>query len=183
MAMNFVWYFLILVSLFSCTSCVKDTICTDVSLELTRQDNNSNVLKLNGFYYGNPFLTSEGETKYNLHILYANGVVLSPGAASDGQLESKIELVAEEISTISKSKPKYGVFQIHGSEILLEKWHYGQCGHYVDYFEGQIVNDTVFTFNKRTSRTKSHETTEIINHTYTFREYYPKPDSLNSFIN
>lgn len=164
-------------------ACVKDSICYDVPLNLSRHDADSVQLKLNGFYYGNSFQTFEGDTKYNLVVLYSNGIVMSLGAASEGQLESQIELISANIHTIStSSKSTYGVFQIHGSEILLEKWRFGQCGHDVDLFEGEIVSDTVFKFNKLTTETETQVITEEIDHTYIFHAYSPKPDSLNSFI-
>ena len=165
------------------TACKKNDVCSDVMLDLTRQEVEADNLRLDGFYYGNPFRTFEGESKYNLVVLYANGIVINPGAASEGQLESQIELISANINTIStSSKSTYGVFQIHGSEILLEKWRPGQCGHYVDFYEGHIVSDTVFTFNKLTTRTKNQVVSEEVAHTYVFHEYSTKPDSSNNYI-
>lgn len=164
-------------------ACVKDSICYDVPLNLSRHDADSVQLKLNGFYYGNPFQTFEGDTYYNLIVFYKNGIVLSPGAAEEGHFESQIDFISENIDIISTSNQShYGVFQIHGSEILLEKWRFGQCGHDVDLFEGEIVSDTVFKFNKLTTETETRVITEEIDHTYIFHAYSPKPDSLNSFI-
>lgn len=181
--MRLVRYCLLVLIALVFEACVKDSICYDVPLNLSRHDTDSVQLKLNGFYYGNPFQTFEGDTKYNLVVLYTNGIFMSLGAASEGQLESQIELISANINAISSfSKSTYGVFQIHGTEILLEKWRPGQCGHYVDFYEGHIVSDTVFTVNKLTTRTKNQVISEEIAHTYVFHAYSPKPDSSNTFI-
>ena len=177
------YFYLVVTALFIFTACNKNDVCSDVTLNLDRQEVEADNLRLDGFYYGNSFQTFEGATKYNLMVLYTNGIVIDPGAASEGQLESQIELISANINTIStSSKSTYGVFQIHGSEILLEKWRFGQCGHDVDLFEGEIVSDTVFKFNKLTTETETRVITEEIDHTYIFHAYSPKPDSLNSFI-
>lgn len=75
----------------------------------------------------------------------------------------------------------WGLFNINTTIIRIEKWYPSSgSGMPVYLHEGEIINDTTFRIT-RSVRQKTGEEKEL-NEIYHFKEFFPKPDSTNSFI-
>ena len=71
-------------------------------------------------------------------------------------------------------KQKWGIFKIEGNKIRIENWGYGELARPVTVSEGSILNDTTY---KKIKINNSNA-----NLTYHYKQFSPKPDSTNVFI-
>ena len=175
---------LILSSLWSLglVSC-DEGICKDDELEMTRQNYSGNQLKIQGYYYGD--VEPEGVFPFaNIYYLYRNGVFSTSGATDlDNAIAGSI-VVDIENNLGKTSRRSWGVFEVNGSEIEIERWGInGACGFGTVYERGDILNDSTFVIRLRElSENGKVYRTEEPNSEFYFRPLTQKPDSTNSFI-
>lgn len=153
-------------------ACQKLWFCEDEELTMPQTGYNGN-LKLNGYYY------HEKDAGYRIYILYNNGVVVNWNSTESTL--SEIETTYLLSKGYKSVKTKWGLFRITNSTIAIQSWRISQCKRPVVEFRGDILTDT--SFNIKTYIDENDETNVIDESTYYFKEFSPKPDSTNDFIN
>jgi hypothetical protein len=148
--------------------------CKDELLTLKKENVTGSKLRLDGYY------TNEFNDYFHIIFLYKNGVLYTPGSVLKQELKNK-ELAFKNNVLPKNRIYRWGVFQIKDDIIKVERWYPYDKGSEVYLSEGKILNDTTFVLTKITKSDKPKKS-EIINETYRFRQFSPKPDSTNSFI-
>ena len=117
----------------------------------------------------------ENEQIWDTYFFYRNGLVLNGGAASAGKtLEDKDSDFTSEAFKKSIGKYNWGVFSINKEDIIVNRWTYSPglgSGLPTLMEKGKIVNDTTFYLGEDGKQSLYH-----------FRQFSPKPDSINNFI-
>jgi len=169
--------YMILPALFSCE---KPNIFFSDKLSLERQDYTGNQLRIDGYYY-NLYDTLSADIKYS-YFFYRNGVVLSGSAGSN--FEELEETFNSEgfTNNIKKNRSGWGLFKIYESEITIEEWVPMEPPYHAYTRSGEIIDDTTFVITKSWRNKRKKETLKTINEVYHFKQFSPKPDSTNTFI-
>ena len=151
----------------------------DDTLTLLKQSFQGNQLKLNGYYY-----QKSEEKYYTIYFFYENGIILYGGGGFTHQELIKYEKEFYKESWINAAKEfKYfwGIYIIEEFKISFEKWYPSSGGPLpLSIRSGDIINDTTFVITKLKRSDGSYETKR--NEIYYFKEFTPKPDSTNKFI-
>lgn len=154
-------------------SCISLTTlgCNDMPLEpltMQRMDNNTSLLKLDGYYF---FEWDSDVEAIKILFLYQNGVLLnglSPDLSSLPEVEERFKSGAYVDEFASQNASAWGIYKLEDDRITIEQWVSGnQCCETV-IRSGVILNDSSFIIN---------------NEQFTFKPFSPKPDSTNVFIN
>jgi len=151
----------------------------DDELSIKRTDYTGNQLRIDGYYY-----RTWEDMMYTM-FFYQNGIILYGGAFSQS------EIVEREIrykngtfyNHVNGIKYLWGTFKIEGNKISFERWQPTQP-YLRSYVEtGKILNDTTFIITEL-YRMQNGEKTNVkeVNEIYHFKQFSPKPDSTNSFI-
>jgi hypothetical protein len=151
--------------------------CKDAKLVLPKTQNNSNNLKLNGYYYHSPIGIDSNITL--IDFFYYNGISLKFG----GMNSKNLTIVDQNIkikTKVEKNKVGWGLFIIKNDNIQIENWEPTEGGRKTSKREGTIINDTTFVIKKFFSAYTQKE--YLISETYKFRQFSPKPDSTNKWI-
>lgn len=176
--------FLPLIAVFLFSSCEKSGLCEDDELSLTRVNFTGNQLRIDGYYYGNQ---TENSTPplVDIYYLYRNGVFYTSDAAELAKAEAGTIYVDIENEFGKKIKGAWGVFQINGTLIEIERWQSRMSGCETTIYErGNILNDTTFVLTRREARENGKAVVvKDINDIFKFQPLPEKPDSSNSFIN
>jgi len=175
MNMKFKIKYLIILFFFILSSCWREDDLFRNKSENFIGDN----LRIDGFYYS----YYQGKIN-NVVFFYRNGV--SFNIIGDGQDRTKPEEIqtllrdVERMERYKTYKDLWGIFLVHGNNILIEKWTFAGLGWKTTVIEsGTILNDTSFEITKRDDfRAGSKE----VYYEYFFYPYSPKPDSTNVFI-
>ncbi|MCA1763810.1 MAG: hypothetical protein ABR574_11405 [Cryomorphaceae bacterium] len=166
------------------SSCEKSGLCEDDELSLEREDYNGSTLNLDGYYYGD---VSQNSTPplVTVYYLYHNGVFYTSDASDLNEAESGNIVVDVENELGKQIKSAWGVFQVEGSTIEIDRWQASTTGCETTIYEkGEILNDSTFVLTRREFRDDGKVTTvQDINATFKFVPLPEKPDSTNSFIN
>lgn len=160
-----------------CIACKKNSNGGEDPLCSKRAENNSNQLKLNGFYY----LQTESSEYLYIYILNQNGTlgrttIPGPLSSAEAYLNS-----SSFLNAIEDSKSYWGVYHVSGSSIDIDTWHANSNGRNFGFrWSGNILSDTSFivTNNARCDGSDF----EIYNKTYYFYPTSSKPDSVTSLI-
>ncbi|MBW7845753.1 MAG: hypothetical protein H3C45_08955, partial [Bacteroidia bacterium] len=82
-----------------------------------------------------------------------------------------------------KYKSNWGVFKIEGNFIQFERWYPSDPPLKAYVRAGTIINDTTFLITE-SYRMQDGKKTEVKtrNETYYFKQFSPKPDSTNTFV-
>jgi hypothetical protein len=166
------------------SSCKKGGLCEDDELNLQRIDYNGSQLRLDGYYFGE--IDEESAPPLaNIYYLYHNGIFYTSDADDLEQAESGNISVDVDNVFGQKIKGAWGVFQIDGSTIEIDRWQSRINGCETTIYEkGTILNDTTFVLSRREFRDDGEATTvRDINATFKFVPLPQKPDSSNQFIN
>lgn len=168
--------FILIIILFFCC----DKILKDDKLELQRQKIDVGKVKLNGIYF-NPY---GNENKCSVILLYQNGTFLH---WNDGVSLDYIDFIendfmdASKVSKIKKIKFSWGVINVNGDEILLERWYPSEPPLKAFVKSGRIIDDSTFVLES--SRRSNTSNSKVISDKYYFRKTSIKPDSSNNFVN
>ena len=169
---------LFIIVFFSISSCKK--WFKDEELTLPKQPYAGSELRTDGYYY----YTMDGEYFRTITFFYKNGVVFRPpsGFHSLQEVDEYVinELVGE--NRFHDNQLSWELFNIENDRILFNYWVSPRP--YQCYFlKGTILNDTTFV-EQRYYRMEDGEVTDEgnLNETFHFRQFSPKPDSTNIFI-
>ena len=165
----------ILLLIFIISSCGKDAV-----FELVRTEYLGNELKINGYYIN----TMNDDGVISAYFFYQDGVVLSSGGSPEEMTIEEIEniwLSDEYDDFIKKTKYLWGVFNIADEYIEFETWESGNGSALKTVIRsGDILNDTTFVLTILYNN--YNDNTIILNDTFQFKQFSPKPDSTNLFI-
>jgi len=141
-------------------------------------------LNIDGYYYR---LSADnmGNTAYEIYFFYRDGTVLFGGFPLQSQLFARETQFSngEYYNQAIMSKTNWGRFQIINESIRFERWFPSSGGPARVYQQsGIILNDSTFHI---TTSTPSHGdgTPKVIDHTYHFKKFVTKPDSVNTYTN
>lgn len=131
-------------------------------------------LKINGYYYR----VKDSSAGIFGYFFYRNGVVLDADARGEDDYTSEEWLKHEK-----NTKSSWGVFRIQNKTIKYEMWEPSEPPLRAYVREGIIINDTTFliTESYRLQNGKKRDQ-EVINQFYHFKQFSPKPDSTNPYI-
>lgn len=151
-------------------------------LSFERVKNDSNSLKLDGYYYTNG---SGLDSSLIISLfLYKNGIVKETGAIkSKSLLEVDKKIIDNYIirNSNKNSNLGLGVYKIESNRITIEYWK-GAMDWYngTINLRGEILNDSTLVI--RESKFSRDRKTKAVNRVYYFHSFHPKPDSTNKFI-
>lgn len=170
---------LILVSLILSACACSKIVGEDEMILLERVDNTSSALRLDGYYFNE--IGSDNPTIIT-YFFYRNGIVLYGG----GRTKSEFSSLEEEYrngafyEAIKESKTWWGVYQIEGNEIRFERWYPGHRPYSTFLNSGEVINDTTFLVTSSSESDGSEEVER--DELFKFKQFSPKPDSTNTFI-
>jgi hypothetical protein len=150
--------------------------CSKTAQELTldRMDYIGSEIRIDGYY------CHQINDTYNSFILFENGIYHDLGETVQSSIEELDELILDETfyNNLRDIQYTWGVFQVEGNRITIERWLPGTGGAYpVQLLEGEIVNDTTILISGLRGTKYEDEVDE-----FKFRQLSPKPDSTNTFI-
>jgi hypothetical protein len=154
-------------------------VCKDEEFAADRNDNNSNKLRLNGYYYGKN-IRSTDTSSVTILLLNQNGILQDMNSFKKEDAE-KGSIVFDSISlSRPPTKPFWGIYNIEDNNIKVQIWEPSTTCFPVLIHEGKILNDSTFRINViKNLNGKILKEGEV---TYKFKSYFPKPDSVVSFI-
>ena len=154
----------------------------DPEFSFARTPYQGNNLKINGYYYYK--YSANNVEYYEIYFFYRNGVILNTGVTTKDQLA----LFEQNCSNgtvynkLKKHKVNWGIFKIDTNQIQFELYDYISAGARLSLWlsSGVIQNDSTF----KIIALKRHGRSEITNveNIYHFKQFSPKPDSTNNFI-
>jgi len=165
-------------------SCKKLGLFQDDELSLSRQDYTGNQLRIDGYYF---FEYTNSSIDYvSIYFFYKNGIILSGGSKLLSELPELEDSYRDGTfyNHVKSIKFLWGVYQIEGINLKFERWFPSEKPYRAYVREGVIFNDTTFIITQR-YRNKNGKKTEVESENLVlhFREFSPKPDSTNTFIN
>jgi len=169
--------FFLLIAVLIITSCSKRLD----ELMMNKSPYTGSELRIDGYYMSSP----NSSMDVGVGVFYRDGVCIHfffrPETLDTmNYIESEF-LLNESFINDAKSKPSWlGVFEINDESLNFETWEAGRNITTFNHF-ADILNDTTFILRERVDNLLSSSSTE--NLTYRFKEFSPKPDSTNMFIN
>lgn len=150
----------------------------DEKLSLERRPLQGNTLRLQGYYYHK---YADGAMA-NAYFLYQDGTALCMGAFPTNQWKAYEGKYADvEIAEkVRNMKFNWGVVQIEGDTIKLERWYPSERPYRTATRVGRILNDSTFVFDKVIL---SNGKEILKNERYHFKPFASKMDSLCRFLN
>ncbi|MEM6396324.1 MAG: hypothetical protein AAF741_08260 [Bacteroidota bacterium] len=148
-------------------------------------NNKTYQVKYHGYYgfYDQTY----GSGDYHIAFFYEDGTVFYPRIADEYYLSNKIDSLLSSPAFIEQSKQKrtnWGIYTLEGTQIKIEKWelkHRGPTKFKTYEYFGEIKSNGTIVFNRLLDNYWNQKVFEI-DREFTFREFRPKPDSTNRFI-
>ena len=179
----FFFWILLFLSFFSC-----EKLITYKGFVLTQTPYTDNELRIDGYYHTTFRGYSNELNSYvdfiSVCCFYRNGILLDMGGAALS-LEEADEYIRKSYIEGSPNPKhdwfRWGLFVINNQTIKFERYYPSDDITRWTYIrEGKILNDTTFhiTVSYRSDGKERRNMDEI----YHFRQFYPKPDSTNTFI-
>lgn len=139
-----------------------------------------NQLRIDGYYYSNP----NSDNSMGIAVFYRDGVCVHMFASPTREdipdfVENDILNNKPFMSRLWKTPTNIGVFQVDSESLEFEIWESVYDITTFTYF-CEIVNDTTFVLSEWVDN--DHNKSHIVNTTYRFVQFSPKPDSTNRFI-
>ena len=154
-------------------SCIKEHF-SDESLTFYKTDYIGNKLKIDGYY----LKKDETENYYYSFIFYCNGIAIN--LIVDSTLDDYIKSLHN--SVMYQIKSYWGLYLIKNDTILTEHYQDEWIQGMKTYLKtGIIINDTTFII-KEEKRAINGSELKVLNDTFHFRKFSPKPDSTNQYI-
>ncbi len=160
--------------------CAKMCDCNDPKLTYDLVENNSDILHLDGYYYGRSLYPNniEGDSIYKCYFLYQNGIAYDTyGKNSIDASQGKIN-----ITTSPDDKTIWLIYILSEDEVILQGWEPSMnCSLTLVTLKGKVLSDTTFTIEYKAGNDEQLRKLDkpIL---YTFVPYANKPDSTNIFI-
>ena len=164
----------------SMNNCKKEEKTDDV-LSIKKVPYTSFELRTDGYYYQN----FGSNTIHDISFFYNDGVILNIGGGEQTFTEAEEYIKSQFINNQSykNSKIGWGVFIIKSNKIFFERWYPSQKPYKAYVREGLILNDTTFIITEFYRIHGGQKTgVESRNETYYFKQFSPKPDSINTFV-
>ena len=162
------------------SSCTLNKMFQDDELiSLERINNDSNALKLDGYYV---MEIGTHNPTYIVYFLYRNGIILYGGGATQSEFQELMELYknGDFYLSVKNGKTWWGVYQIDDNEIKFERWYPSERPYETFLRVGEIVNDSTFRITVASDSDGSNPTDK--DELYQFKSFSSKPDSTNVFI-
>lgn len=170
----------VLAVLLSLTSSCKKDIMKDDALSIQRTSYTGDELRIDGYYY-----QEVDNSFFSIYFFYRNGVLLSAGGvfSNENAIEEYIKKEFLRNEGYRKNKTFWGIFNIEGDTIKFERWYPSEPPLKAYVREGEILNDTTFVITESYHLVDGHraDLTQR-NEVYHFKEFTPKPDSVNLFV-
>jgi hypothetical protein len=154
------------------------------NLFMPTEVNNSNKLRLNGYYYE---ISSTDFKLVSWFYLYENGVLYRCGTI-DFEKDENLEPILDSIVKLKFSKSNksfasfsfWGKYKVYNDSIYLLRQGPGQDKPQFNIY-GKILNDSTFetTKSNQVGKKRINQYPPVV---YRFRESFSKPDSLNKFF-
>ena len=173
-------YFLLITMLFVMQNCLKHNYANDDKLSIQRTDYLGDELRIDGYYY-----LLYGDGYYTAAFFYRNGILFQGAAGSIDDIEEHENYYLNGYYNNNNVKYRWGVFKIEENLIKFERWYPSSGGPIHAYVRsGVILNDTTFHITE-VYRMQNGEKTDLstTDEIYHFKQFSPKPDSTNVFIN
>ena len=142
----------------------------DEELSIQRKDFLGNELRTDGYYYSYyENNSSPSEESIITFFLYRNGVILSSGGYKKTNSDVLEKEMLERYELLQNKKTGWGVFIVKDNKIEYEQWSTSSGGG-LPIFKSSydIENDTTLI--------------SPCGNIYHFKQFSPKPDSINNFI-
>lgn len=173
-----VMYLLLISLIITIQSCNKMDDCDDDNFTFSRQENTSDTLRLNGYYFGD--ISETNPDNPNIYVLNQNGIFLNRNSFSLNDAQSgnvELEVSSQQV----QNKGFWGVYKISGRQIEIQSWIPMSNGCVSVLTEkGIITSDT--TFKITSWQSSRNNEVKNINAKFSFAPFSPKPDSIVSFI-
>ncbi len=161
-------------------ACSKIFGCHDEAFTFSRVENNTNKLRLDGYYYA---ILSFDSTHAHTYTLYENGIFHDNGGVDTAKVfNNTVNLQLPE--SAYNHKTFWGIYNLENDNITIQRWIplSNGCVKVIEE-EGVILNDTTFRLDvERAIWYGEVENETSINRIFHFNHYLPKPDSIVSFI-
>ncbi len=157
----------------------KDIVRQDEHLSISKDPYLGNDLRLEGYYHAHI------QDFIQVYFFYRDGTLLNCGYFPAHQLPQKEQMFQSEIfdETIKKYKYRWGTFSIDNQHIEFENWYASEPPLKVFGKEGKILNDSIFVISKFFQVENGTKILlEELHEIFHFREFSPKPDSINAFV-
>lgn len=169
-----------IIYLFFCFLIIVTTSCDksfeDESFTLKKTPNNSNSLRIDGYFY-----TYLEDSSFIVDIFYKNGVWISGYSSLNFQSIDEEIMNGSFYNLIRTRKYCWGLYIIEEDIINQELIDFnGGLRGIARMAYGKILNDSTINYYKNKYSRMSESNT--INFTSHFKEFSPKPDSINPFI-
>lgn len=177
--MKMVLILALLATLMSCGDGIK--LCGDENFSMSREENNTDKLHLDGYYY--TYVQNNVEDNPIVCLLYQSGIYYNCESIKLIDIPKAFDVLQHD-KIRQKYKARWGIYKIQNNIIEIEQWVPRQCGGVsVVYKRGNIINDTTFNLNYyKTIQGGKVKEEGSLNLTFKFKPYSPKPDSIVSFI-
>ena len=163
------------------TSCSKYYVEKSDKLHLPKTAYLGNQLRIDGYYY-----QFHNDQFFDITLFYDDGTALFPMGLETNLINVDNYIINSFVNKDDYKNVMYwwGVFNIDEDNILFERWYPSEAPYKAYINEGKIINDTTFIISNR-YRIVDGVKTEIkeVNDEYHFRQFSPKPDSTNTFMN
>ena len=173
--------FLLIVVMLFFSSCDPFDVSKSDQLHLEKREYTGNQLRIDGYYY-----RYNNNKYFDITFFYKNGIIVAPAGGGRNTIEEMDNYVMK--SFIQKNDYKqsmlwWGAFNIEEDNIAFEKWYPSEAPYKAAIKEGKILNDTTFLIIKRYRLVDGVQTrVTVMDDEYHFREFSPKPDSTNNFM-
>jgi len=159
---------------------LSDAMITDDTLKLDRVYY-SGDLRLDGYYYTRVPVNGSGD-RIDIYFLYTNGIVIYGETPKIENIEGHESKFADGgyYNRINSIKYYWGVFTSN-TNIIMETWEPSSGGPLKTVVRsGEILDDKTFVITSFLNNYSGETSTR--NDTFYFKEFSPKPDSTNTFI-
>lgn len=173
---------IILLSITAFVGCKDWFVDEDFTLE--KRPYTGAEIKTNGYYYS--YESKKGIYDNNgisVLVFYKDGISINFGTRGDN-VEVENDVFKVNPLWLKNNKSVWGIFNIDNDTIRIENLRgIGRVRGYMYTEIGVIKNDTTICIIREQSSTGEAGTVPyIMNQTYHFKQFSPKPDSTNVFI-
>ncbi len=164
----------------SVLACSCNKLCKGDPLTLLKVAYNGGQIRTDGYYFGN----ATSDDLVDIYFLYENGVFFNSGADSLAEAQSATISIDSTNEFSKRVKGAWGVFQVNGTTVEIERWQSSINGCETTVFErGDVLTDSAFIITYREYRSNGQVgLEETPNSLFQFRAIPIKPDSTNPFI-
>lgn len=154
-------------------------VFNDEPFTLKKSDYYGEEIRINGYFY-NYYLSGQ-DSVVRLLILYHNGISIRTVTYESLTKFEEMFMSGEFSRSISDVSFLWGLFSVEDDSIIIEHYYpQGGIRSYTYFRSGRIINDTTFCLTSFTRPDGSE--LELIDETYHFKYFSPKPDSTTNFI-